>query len=241
MSQDVKENQIIKYTLFYLSRCIFLDDSINVKLAGYYNRLNHISLIPITSIVFESIEYTPLNHHYKHILTLCELFLRDSSINDQNIGVITGNSFLIDMNLLFEKFVVNLIRERLTGYEVEEQKKTFADLDKMLESRLDILLSHNHQPVIILDTKYKEFEGKPESSDVNQLISYSISTDVKDCGLIYLENKINYKYYNLHQGIKLHIILFDLIASNQFEFESKCSNFMNCLLKIIISVKEYIK
>ena len=119
-------------------------------------------------------------------------------MEDKNIGANTGNSFLIDMNLLFEKFVVNLIKERLV-FEVEEQKKIFADLDNILESRLDILLSYKRQPIIILDTKYKAFEGKPDSNDINQLISYSNSTGVKDCGIIYPGNEMNYGYYNLYR------------------------------------------
>ena len=51
----------------------------------------------------------------------------DSSIDEENIGEKTAISFLIDMNKLFEKFVVNILRETLPQidhkYEIQEQKK----------------------------------------------------------------------------------------------------------------------
>ena len=75
--------------------------------------------------------------------------------------------------------------------------------------------------MITLDTKYKEFDGKHEPGHVNQLISYSNSTGVKYFGLIYIERRMNYMFYNLYQNIKLDIVSFDIIASDQAEFETK--------------------
>lgn len=232
ISQDIQENQIIKYTLFYLSRCSFLDEDINSEILRYYNRFNHISLKPISSTIFKSLEYTPLNQHYKPVLILCELFLRDSSIDDENLGAATVNSFLIDMNILFERFVVNLIKERLINYEVEEQKTIFADIDEKLKLKYDILLSQNGEPILILDTKYKKFEENPEPSDVSQLISYCNSIHVKNCGLIYPE-KLSNILYRLHQDIKLHIISLDLAANDRSEFEAKCTDFLDNTLVIL--------
>ena len=115
---------------------------------------------------FKLLEFTPLNEHYRPILSLCELLLRDSSFDEETIGGKTANSFLVDMNLLFEKFVANLLKERLkensTKLRIKEQKTEYADItDKELQLKLDILISYNKIPIIILDTKYKEFEGHP--------------------------------------------------------------------------------
>ena len=77
-SPDITENRIIKFTLFYLSHCYFIDDRINSRLLSYYNRLNEIEIVPVTNETFKSIEYSPLNSHYHPILDLCELFLRES-------------------------------------------------------------------------------------------------------------------------------------------------------------------
>jgi 5-methylcytosine-specific restriction enzyme subunit McrC len=117
LTTDILENRIIKYTLYYLSQGYFLDDKIDSKLLNYYNRLDQINLIPSISLLsesFKTIEYTPLNEHYRPILALCELLLRDSSLDEEILGgKKTAISFLVDMNALFEKFVVRLFQERI--------------------------------------------------------------------------------------------------------------------------------
>ena len=204
---------------------------IDSKLLNYYNRLEQINSVPISSDSFKIIEYTPLNEHYRIILALCELLLRDSSLDEETLGEKTAISFLVDMNALFEKFVVRLFQEKIKTEKlnVEEQKVEYADIaSNELQLKLDILISYNKKPILILDTKYKEFEGTPEMSHIAQMTLYSNSTGVENCCLIYAgKPKEETHTYFLHHGIKLNILSFDLQASNKYEFESKCNNFIN--------------
>ena len=231
LTTDILENRIIKYTLYYLSQGYFLDNSIDSKLLNYYNRLEQIDLVPISSDAFKIIEYTPLNEHYRIIMALCELLLRDASLNEETLGKKTAISFLVDMNALFEKFVVRLFQEKMETEKlsVEEQKVEYADItSNELQLKLDILISYKKKPILILDTKYKEFEGTPEISHVAQLTLYSNSTGVENCCLIYAgKPKVETHSYFLHHGIKLNILSFDLQASNRDEFENKCNSFIN--------------
>ena len=233
MSQDILENRIIKYTVYYLSRCYFIDDRINVKLLHYYRMLDQISLVAIPLESFSSIEYTPLNEHYRTILAICELLLKNSSIDDQNIGEKTAISFLIDMNRLFEKFVVNLLKEKFqefdNNFDVDEQKREFADTMNELELKLDILINYNKKPLLILDTKYMEFKSKPDSDHLAQMNLYSDVKKVKNCGLIFPGND-NSKVYRLEKlDLNLYILFFDLISNTQHEFNDKCILFFNSL------------
>jgi len=242
LTTDILENKIIKYTLYYLSQGYYLDNTIGSKLLNYYNRLDQINLLtPISlSDSFKLIEYTPLNEHYRPILTLCEMLLKDSSLDEETLGKKTAISFLVDMNLLFEKFVVNLLKEKLKSdskLNIEEQRREYADIFQKLGLDLDIVISYNKTAVLILDTKYKEFKDKPDRYDYGQLIIYSNSTGVKDNGLIYPGNTINY-YYVLHQGIKLNILFLDLQCGNKYEFETKCNNFINSINSLIKSIIE---
>ncbi len=111
------------------------------------------------------------------------------------------------------------------------QEVRYADIiSNELQLKLDILISYNKEPILILDTKYKEFEGSPEISHVAQLTLYSNTTGVKNCCLIYAgKPKAETHSYFLHQGIKLYIISFDLQASNKYEFENKYNDFINSL------------
>ena len=125
-------------------------------------------LFPSLRNISESIEYTPLNQHYRTIHKLCELLLRDSAL-DEEIGEKTAISFLISMNRLFEEFVGNLLKRRLEEYHIELQKTEHPEKKgKRLEVTLDILISHNNRPILIIDTKYQKFPGNAKVSHLEQ-------------------------------------------------------------------------
>lgn len=106
----------------------------------------------------------PLNQHYRPILTVCELLLRDSAL-DEEIGEKTSISFLINMNKLFEEFVGNLLEKRLYEYQVELQKTEHPEKSgEGLIIKLDIMISRNGIPLFIIDTKYQQMSGIPEAS-----------------------------------------------------------------------------
>jgi 5-methylcytosine-specific restriction enzyme subunit McrC len=235
VSSDIIENRIIKYTLFYLSHCYFQEDTIDAQLIRYYKRLDEVNLVSITGDCFKSIEYTPLNQHYRPILTLCELLLRDSAL-DEEIGEKTSISFLINMNKLFEEFVGNLLEKRLYEYQVELQKTEHPEKSgEGLIIKLDIMISHNSIPLFIIDTKYQKMSGTPEASHLEQLSYYSNTTHIKNCALVYV-GKSQTRRYDLKEDIAIHIVSFDMAAQNQVEFKSKCDEFINEIREILDSL-----
>ena len=138
------------------------------------------------------------------------------------------------MNKLFEKFAVNLLKERIKNIhiDIEEQKLKYADIIyNELQLKLDILISYNKKLILILDTKYKEYENKPDTSHIGRLTVYSNSTGIKNCDLIYTGGKETIKNYSyqLYQNIRLHILSLDLQGSNKYEFENKCNTFINSI------------
>jgi 5-methylcytosine-specific restriction enzyme subunit McrC len=246
MSSDIIENRIIKYTLWHLSHLpYFSDNTIDAQLIRYYNRLDEVNLVPITTDDFRSIEYTPLNHHYRSVLMLCELLLRDSAL-DEEIGEKTAISFLINMNKLFEEFIGNLLNNRLDEYEVELQKTEYPEIrrtGRSLRVKIDIIINRNGIPIFVMDTKYQSFSGRPEEGHLAQLSYYSDTEHVKDCALVY-EGKPKSVQYDLKGDIRVHIVTFDLGAQNEYEFNRTCDDFINKVRNILYSlnktrVKEY--
>jgi 5-methylcytosine-specific restriction enzyme subunit McrC len=225
ISADIIENRIIKYTLFYLSHCYFVDETIDAQLIRYYKRLDGVDLVTVTDHDFRAIEYTPLNQHYKTVLRLCELLIRDSAL-DEEIGEKTAISFLINMNKLFEEFVGNLLIRKLDGYDVELQRTEHPEKNsKRLVIRLDIMICRKGTPLFIMDTKYQQFTGEAEISHLEQLSLYSNTTHIKNCALVYV-GKSQTAPYRLEEGITVHVIPFDLEAQNETEFGYKCINFI---------------
>ena len=90
------------------------------------------------------------------------------------------------MNRVFEKFIVNLIKERFHNvmrFNIEEQKTEYADSKRDLGVRLDIHIKHDKKPIFILVTKYMEYEGKLNSGHMTQMNLYSGITKIKNCDL----------------------------------------------------------
>jgi 5-methylcytosine-specific restriction enzyme subunit McrC len=86
LTPNIIENQIIKFTLFYLSRRNFIDDSISTRLFNLYKKLDNVELKPINRNVLDYIHYTPLNEYYRPVINLCELLSRESSVDIENMG-----------------------------------------------------------------------------------------------------------------------------------------------------------
>lgn len=224
ISPDIIENRILKYTIFYLSHCYFVEKTIDAQLVKFYKRLDGVELVRVTEDDFKLIEYTPLNHHYKTVLRLCELLLQDSAL-DEEIGEKTSISFLINMNKLFQEFVGHFLIKTLEEYDVELQRTEHPEKDsKRLVIYLDIMISRRGIPLCIMDTKYQQFSGEAEVSHLEQLSLYSNTTHVKDCALVYV-GKSQTPPYHLKGGITVHVIPFDLETSNEYDSNQKCNNF----------------
>jgi 5-methylcytosine-specific restriction enzyme subunit McrC len=237
-SPDISENRIIKYTLFYLSHCYFINDRINSSLLSYYKRLYEVNLVPVTYESFRSIEHSPLNNHYHNILNLCELLLLEISIDKEQIGDKTSISFLIDMNKLFEVFVGNLLIDRLdkNQYQVDLQRTEYPELTgKTLKVRIDIMISHKNKPILILDTKYQQFQEQPSEDHIAQINLYSTNTEVKSCGLIFVGRRARRAFYL--RNMTLLTMSFDFVANNQLEFKDKCDQFIAEMESLLNSLK----
>jgi len=111
---------------------------------------------------FRRISYNRQNNHYLKIHELCQLILYSSGIVDfYSEQKHLVNSFFIDMNVIFEKFVANLFNEVFSDkYRVHEQKteKVWSIDDVRKKSiRTDILLKNRRTGEnIVIDTKYKD-------------------------------------------------------------------------------------
>jgi 5-methylcytosine-specific restriction endonuclease McrBC regulatory subunit McrC len=163
------------------------------------------------------------------ILKICELLLKDSSLDLEVIGDKSAYSFTIDMNKLFEDFVANLLIEKLGEGDIKLQQTEYPEVKgSKLKVRLDIEIFRHGIPHIVLDTKYKEYADGPDMGYIAQLSLYSLSTQVKNCGLIY-PGKFEPELFLIKPDIRVHILSFNLIASNKLEFEENCSQFLENL------------
>lgn len=234
LTSDVLENRIIKYTLSYLLQCNYFNKRTESSLSLCYRRLDDIGLQPIHDISFSAIEYTPLTIQYKPILTLCKIFLEDTSLNIKSLGEKSGLSFLIDMNKVFENFVANLLVQHLGINNVITQKVEYPEVsDHRLRVVTDIQILKNGKPLLILDTKYSTIEGStPALSNISQMSLYSLTTGVNKCVLIYAGQRKTDTFF-LKSNLNLYALSIDVSAENYEEFSFNCNKFINEIVDIL--------
>jgi 5-methylcytosine-specific restriction enzyme subunit McrC len=148
----------------------------------------------------------------------------------QTRGERTAISFLLDMNKLFEEFIANLLIERIGESNIKVQQTEYPEVtEDKLKVRIDIEVMQNGTPVLILDTKYKRFENHPEEGHIAQLVLYSLSTGVRNLGLIYVGQLNEKRKYSIKPNITLHTLCFDLVASGVEDFNENCLNFIRSI------------
>lgn len=113
---DTAENQFLKFVLYRLSQMQIEDSNLNRVARGIFRYFEPVSLRFVNPLSSQRITYNRLNQHYKPVISLAKLILEDSGLNFQQTGEVESSSFLVDMNRLFEKFILNYLRNRVSGY-----------------------------------------------------------------------------------------------------------------------------
>ncbi len=158
---DNIENQIL---LYCLERCYYITINKDRKkeirrIIGLLDGL--VSTREIISDDFKLINYNQMNQHYKKVHELCKLIVNSVKITnfyEQKSRFI--NSFFVDMNEVFEKFVFKLFQkyyplpckgqQYFASWEVENTGKKFNIIPDLL-----IFDKNRHKVEAIIDTKYK--------------------------------------------------------------------------------------
>ena len=181
------DNQIILYCLrqsYYMTQKDKRKNEIRMLIQDFSDLVdeNEISLDDFTKI-----NYNQMNSHYKKTHELCRLIVENIKITDfyrQELRYI--NSFFVDMNNVFEKFVFKLFVEYypLKCEEQNDSSTWMVDYDdKSISIITDILIyKENTRDVqAILDTKYKDklsqddrFQIAHYMRDYKKIVGYAI-------------------------------------------------------------------
>ncbi len=183
--EDTLLNQILKFTVHLLIKTT--NNLNNLKLLQELNFIfADISLNRITTEDLKKVVLTRLNIAYEPILNLAKIFISNSSL-ELSADKINTFSFLFDMNVLFEEFVGEFLKQANTNYRVSLQRpikyfvknkiKNSQDLGPVFMLRPDIQLYNQDQetPEIIIDTKYKILDQSDKKEGVSQSDLYQMN------------------------------------------------------------------
>ena len=161
----------------------------------------------------------PLNAHYQPALALARLILRSGTV-ELAAGKVESASFLIDMNQVFEDFVVVRLREvlHLTPYTFPQGAQDH-DLwldpnpnDRKVRLRPDISWWQGDRCVFVGDAKYKRTTAHgAQNHDIYQVLAYAVAAGLPSALLIYAYGEDDPVTYDIPEaGKHIEVAVLDL-------------------------------
>ena len=212
-TEDIDPNRIIKAALRRLRRMRLRSRSATNLLRAFDGALASVSAVEYDRARLPAITWTPLNAHYRPAVDLAKLILQSSSFELRR-GEVRSTSFLIDMNRVFEDFVVAALRETLgvTQHTLRQGATLHLDQADKIDVQPDLSWWKSGQCLFVGDVKYKRLEaGRIKHADLYQLLSYAIAADLPRALLVYASGQGDSGVHEIvHVGKELTVTTLDL-------------------------------
>jgi len=192
--EDTELNRVIKAAHNSLLRMPDLDRAVSQRLRQRARRvLGEVSSIEYSPAAVPMIPLTRLHRPWQPAFRLASLILRRQALRDET-GRIRGTAFLIDMNVVFQRFMEAIVRERAAASGCRLEAAVSRHLTSpgaradgravaALQVRPDLVLMRGSVPAAVGDAKYKDPRG--EIDDVYQLVTYCVRLGLERGLLVY--------------------------------------------------------
>ncbi|MCY4109973.1 MAG: hypothetical protein OXG11_13220 [Chloroflexi bacterium] len=212
-TEDIDPNRLIKAAIRRLRRMPLRSQSARNLLREFDGALASVSAVEYHLARLPAITWTPLNSHYRPAVELAKLILQSCSFELRH-GRVRSTSFLVDMNRVFEDFVVTALREALglTMHTLRQGATLHLDRANQIDVRPDLSWWEAGRYRFVGDVKYKRLDaGEIKHADLYQLLSYAIAADLPRALLIYASEKRERSEHEIvHVGKELTITTLDL-------------------------------
>lgn len=182
---DIKDNQILLWTLFIISRSSLCSEKVSNIIRKIHRTLQPlVSLQHFSSEDCLNLNYNRSNEDYRLLHYLCRFFLENTTPNYYN-GDRKMLPFLVNMASLYELFIAEWLKLHLPS-NLKLQSQERVNIATYLHFQIDLLLydTSTGKPRYILDTKYKTSDS-PSAKDVAQVVAYAVSKNCSEVILIY--------------------------------------------------------
>ena len=219
-TDDVLPNQLVKAAAARLGRLRICPKS-RIALARVDARLEAVALVEYLPDEVPEVRFDRLNEHYREVVTLARLVLRQQTIESKRGGV-RAVGFLMDMNRVFEEFVRRALREELDlsdrtfpppGTSLPDP--IFLDEKTRVALKPDLSWWEGRICTFVGDAKYKRMrEERVPNADLYQLLAYATALNLPGGLLIYAKGEADEVVHRVrHAGKRLEIAALDLSGS----------------------------
>ena len=216
---DIPANQLLKAAVNRLARLPLRSPASRQLLSAMRAVFVNVSDVEYQPHALPDLPVSPLNAHYQPALVLARLILRSTTFELAE-GEVRAASFLIDMNRVFEDFVVVALREALgltagAFPQGSQGRSLHLDSAKRVKLEPDISWWENQRCAFVGDVKYKRSSGHDaRSADLYQVLAYAVAAELPSALLIYAAaddaDADAGAVYRVRNGTRVEVAVLDL-------------------------------
>lgn len=182
---------------------------LTAELMAIDRQLEDVGVSHMSASDIDRFHYSRQSEHYRSIHRFCRLFLDGFSLSEQ-AGDSPFDGFLMDMNVLFERFVAVKLQQQFEDQPscrvaTHEGLQLFHNVGISIFP--DLLLQHRGRNVLVADTKYKKRSGADGgTADYYQMIAYCTVFGLDAGMLIYPRHLVDVDQRMPVFGVDIEII-----------------------------------
>lgn len=208
---DIPENQILRSAIQRMLGVPRLSVDARRRLAHLNSKLS--GAAPALPHRLPAWTRSRHNRRYQPTLRVAEIVLENQSAVSK-VGTASLASFVINMDSVFENFVVAAIREAFQGVGTTTGRHVvhLAD-DHRVRMQPDVVHLRDSRPVAVFDAKYKlgKSSGKYSNPDIYQMLAYCTGLQLQQGWLIYAVGQAEKSAVRVtNGGIEIHQYAIDL-------------------------------
>lgn len=214
-TEDVTANRLVKAAAETLIRMRLRDRNDRTKLAQVLARLENVSCVEYDPRHVPDVRFNRLNEHYREVLGLARVVLQNQSVEVQR-GDTPAPGFLMDMNMVFQNFVVRALREELgvTDRALRSDRRLRRRVSLAEGGRIrlkpDLSWWEMGKCTFVGDAKYKRTDYGIPNADLYQMLAYTTALNLPGGLLIYAQGAEPRQYKVRHCGKLLEVFTFNL-------------------------------
>ena len=192
-TEDIEHNRLLKTAIHRLSHTQIRTMAVRQELRRLMSAFGMVQLGTYRRGAVPEIRYTRLDEHYRPAVKLASLIIENSSL-ELFEGKVSGASFLIDMNQVFERFLYVALGEALGLAKGQWQHQAHLKLDEGESISMEpdfswwALAGGGSAPRarFVGDAKYKRMDISGfRHADIYQMLAYCTAADLPSGLLIY--------------------------------------------------------
>ena len=218
-TEDIEQNRLLQTAIHRLSHAHIRSMAVRQELRRLRSAFDMVRLGSYPRGAVPEVRYTRLDEHYRPAVELARLIIENSSLELFG-GQVSGASFLIDMSVVFERFLYVALGEALGLGEDRWKSEKSLNLDTQGRIKMEPDLSWwppclnvgISLPCFVGDAKYKRLDEPGfRHADIYQMLAYCTAADLPSGLLIYAAGEDEPSEYRInHAGKTIEVTALDL-------------------------------